>query len=172
MSILVKIIQWINTICAVVSECLVFLLMLLVTAEIVARHVLNSPIPGQVEAATLSLILILYLGIAYTQWEGSHIKVDILMSRINGTSRKALEVVILCLCLIPSALIAWATTQKAWSSFTGQESITGVINFPVWPGRCTVSFGFILLSLTLIVQILQHSAALFRTGKMDKKNHE
>ena len=172
MQTLIKITRWINTACAIGSEVLVFLLMLMVTFEIIGRHIFDSPIPGHVETATLSLVLILYLGIAYTQWENGHIRVDIFLSRVEGLKREALEVLILFLCLIPSVLIAWATAQKAWSSVAGQEFVTGAVNFPVWPGRCSVSFGFALLALTLMVQMLQHCIAILKARKKDKENNE
>lgn len=166
-------IQRMNILCALIAELLVFLLMLMVTAEIIGRHIFNTPIPGHVESATLSLVLILYMGIAYTQWEKNHIRVDIFISRISGPKRDLIESLILVLCLIPSVLIAYAAGCKAWYSVVENESIVGgVIDFPVWPGRCSVTFGFALLSLTLICQAARHAIAYFNPEQENKRNHE
>lgn len=153
MKTLNRIVRRINTVCGLASEGLVFLLMLMVTAEIIGRHVFGAPIPGQVEMATLSLIVILYLGLSYTQLEGGHIRVDIFVSRLQRRKRELLEGVALFLCLIPSVMMMLATAKQARISVLGQEFVAGVINFPVWPGRCVVTFGFGLLCFTLVVQI-------------------
>ena len=155
------IIKWMDTACGILAEALVFLLMLLISGEIVARHVFNRPILGHVETATLSLVLILYLGLAYTQLMRGHIRVEIFISRIEGKKRELVEALTLFLSLIPSVLMLLATAQKAIVSVKGHEFVSGVVNFPVWPGRCAVTFGFILLSLTLTGQMLTHLANAF-----------
>jgi C4-dicarboxylate transporter, DctQ subunit len=162
--------RWINTACALTAEGLVFLLMLMVTLEIVGRHIFRTPIPGHVEMATLSLTVILYLGISYAQMESSHIRVDILISRIKGRKREALEALAAFLCLIPSVMMLLATARQARISVIGGEFVAGVINFPVWPGRCAVTFGFILLCFTLVIQICNHIIATFNTSNGQKED--
>lgn len=166
------IIRWMDTICGLLAEVLVFLLMLMVSAEIIGRHFFNSPIPGHVESATLSLVLILYFGLAYTQLERGHIRVEIFLSRVKGRKRELLEGITLILSLIPSLLMIWATAKKALVSVHGREFVSGVISFPVWPGRCAVTFGFILLSLTLVVQICKHLISAFRDGNAGSVNQD
>ena len=163
-------IRRIDMVCGVMAEAIVFLLMLLVTAEIISRHFFNSPIPGQTEAGALSLVLILYLGLAYGQLQRSHIRVDLILSRAKGRKRELLEALALFLCLIVSALMLWATSKQALISVLGREFISGVISFPVWPGRCAVPFGFALICLTLIMQICDHVMAAFGANGRDQEN--
>jgi len=169
MSIFGNIIQRVDRICGIIAEVLVFLLMFLVTAEIIGRRVFGSPIPGQVETAILSLVLILYLGVAYTQLERGHIRVEVFISRLKGQKRELVEALSLFLSLIVSVLMLWATAEQARISVLGREFITGVIAFPVWPGRCAVTFGFALLSLTIIIQISNHVMASLRLRKEDSQ---
>jgi TRAP-type C4-dicarboxylate transport system permease small subunit len=154
-----RIIRWIDRVCGIVAEGIVFFLMLLVTAEIIARHILGSPIPGQVEIATLFLVLILYLGVAYTQLERGHIRVELLVSRLKGKKRELLEALVLFLSLIVSASMLWGTAGQARISVLGREFGSGIISFPVWPSRCAITFGFALLSFTIVIQICNHVMA-------------
>jgi TRAP-type C4-dicarboxylate transport system permease small subunit len=169
METLNSIVRKINTVCGLASEGLVFCLMLMVTAEIIGRHVFGTPIPGQVEMATLSLIVILYLGLSYTQMEGGHIRVDVLISRTKGRKRELLEAFAQFLCLIPAVMMLLATAKQARISVIGQEFVAGVVNFPVWPGRCAVTFGFALLCFTLGVQISNHVVAAFSMTRDHKE---
>lgn len=151
------------------SEVLVLMLMFLVTAEIIGRRLFGTPISGQVETATLSLTVIVYLGLAYTQFKDSHIRVEIFINRFRGRLRAALEAACLSLSIVPVIMMSLATAEKAYQSFVGGEFIAGGVNFPVWPGRCAVAFGLALLSITLTVQIVnQLSLALMGKGK-DRK---
>ena len=148
-----RILKKINTTCAIIAETLVILIVLLVVAEIVGRFIFGHPIPGQVEIATLSLVVIVYLGVAYTQMLDGHIRVDVLISKVQGAKREFLEAFVLVIGLFSTVMMVWATGKRAIESTLTHEFVTGVVNFPIWPGRCSVTFGFLLLSLTLIIQI-------------------
>ncbi len=155
MQLIEKILKKINITCAIIAEILVILIVLLVVAEIIGRFIFGHPIPGQVEIATLSLVVIVYLGVAYTQMLDGHIRVDVLISRVKGAKREFLEAFVLVIGLFSTLMMVWATGKRAIESTMTHEFVTGVVNFPIWPGRCSVTFGFILLSLTLIIQIIR-----------------
>ena len=156
-----RILKKINTTCAIIAEILVILIVLLVVVEIVGRFIFGHPIPGQVEIATLSLVVIVYLGVAYTQMLDGHIRVDVLISRVKGAKREFLEAFVLVIALFTTLMMSWATGKRAIESTMTHEFVTGVVNFPIWPGRCTVTFGFLLLSLTLIIQITRRLLNVF-----------
>jgi TRAP-type C4-dicarboxylate transport system permease small subunit len=89
---------------------------------------------------------------------------------VKGRKRELLEAFALFLCLIVSSLMLWATAKQAVISVAGWEFVSGVISFPVWPGRCAVAFGFALTSLILIVQICDHVISAFRAKKHLQEN--
>lgn len=169
MKAVTQLLQKICRICAIASEMLVLMLMFLVSAEIIGRRLFGTPIPGQVETATLSLTIIIYLGLAYTQIENSHIRVEIFIGGLQGRLKAFVEAVCLLLSLIPIILMSLATAEKAYLSFKGGEFIAGGINYPVWPGRCAVAFGLGLLCITLAVQMLNHLTLAFRGKKNDRE---
>ncbi len=163
-----KIFKKLNTLFAIVAEVLVMFIMLFVVAEIIGRFLFNHPIPGQAEIATLSLVVIVYLALPYTQMQEGHIRVDVFISRIKGAKREFLEAFILVIGLVTALMILWATGERAIASVHDQEFIAGVVNFPIWPGRCAVVLGFLLLSLTLMGQIfsrLMNGLNLTNKGK-------
>ena len=144
--------------------------MLIVVAEIIGRYIFGHPIPGQVEIATLALVVIVYLALPYTQMLDGHIRVDVFISRVKGAKREFLEALILVIGLISSLMMLWATGKRAIGSVLNQEFVTGVINFPIWPGRCSVALGLSLLSLTLVVQITRRLKNGFNFINKGEKN--
>ena len=165
METLNNVIRRIAAACGIAGEVTVCLLMLLVTAEIVARHVFGSPIPGQVEMAVLSLTVIVYLGLAHAQSQRDHIRVEVFICRFEGRKREAFEALALLICLVPTIFMLCATTKQAYISVRGHEFVTGIISFPVWPSRCIVSLGLALLAFVLVVQICNHLLGLLGLRK-------
>lgn len=143
----------------VLAEALVFLMMLGITADIVARYVFSRPIPGQVEASTLALVVILYFGLAYTQTRRGHVRVELFVSRVSGAKRELLEALALAVSFVPTSLMCTATAKEAYTSVLGREFVSGVISFPLWPGRCAVAIGLALLGITLATQCGEHLLA-------------
>ena len=151
-----KILNKTNVFCGIFAEILVMFLVVLVVAEIIARILFNHPIPGQTETAQLTLVAIVYLAVSYTQMQKGHVRVEAIISRATGAKREFMEAFTMAIGLFVSLMMLWGTGERAINSVRNQEFITGAINFPVWPGRCTVVLGFFLLSLTLLSQMIQH----------------
>ena len=165
-----RIFESLTAFCGIVAEVLVIILVLLVMGEIIGRSFFNHPIPGQIETATLTLVAIVYLAVSYTQMQEGHIRVDVFITRITGAKREFLEAFILIIALVTVLMMLWATGVRALGSVQGGEFISGIINFPVWPGRCTVVFGLLLLSLTLAVQIVRRLLTGFHLISQGKSN--
>jgi len=130
-----RIFEKVDAFFGLVAEVLVAFLVLLVVAEIIGRDIFNHPIPGQIETAMLTLVGIVYLAVPHTQMERGHIRVEVFISRIRGAKREFVEAFTLVIALIISLMMLWATGKRAIGSFLGGEFLSGVINFPIWPGR-------------------------------------
>lgn len=151
---IIKFFEKLNNGFAIIAEILVMLIMFLIVAEIIGRFIFDYPIPGQAEIVTLSLVVIVYLALPYTQMQEGHIRVDVFISKVKGAQREFLEAFILIIGLATSLMMLWATGNRAIESVQDQEFIIGFVNFPIWPGRCSVMFGFLLLSLVIAVQFI------------------
>ncbi|MGB1479607.1 MAG: TRAP transporter small permease subunit, partial [Marinobacter salsuginis] len=62
----------------------IFLLVLLATVNILGRWIFSSPISGYVDWVEQAMAFIAFLGIAYTQRMGGHIRMDILVGKFRG----------------------------------------------------------------------------------------
>ena len=142
--------------CALLGAGCVFLLVLWGMVGIFIRFIFDYQIPGQYEGASLLLILIVYLSIAYTQFEGGHVRMTLFISRAKKRKRELIEALNLLVCLIPSTILLWRTGREAILSFKRGEFQMGIYSFPEWPSRMALPIGFLLLCLCLVLQILKH----------------
>jgi len=70
----------IESIFALISGLAVFSLMMLAVISVTGRHTINQPLPGYVDWIEQAMPLIAFMGVAYTQRNGGHIRMDILVS--------------------------------------------------------------------------------------------
>ncbi|TDX32529.1 TRAP transporter small permease subunit [Rhodovulum visakhapatnamense] len=143
---------------ALLAGLAVFALMLLAVVSVGGRQVFNQPLAGYVDWIQQGMPLIAFLGIAYTQRDGGHIRMDILVARLSGRALWAAEAVTTLAMLIVMALLVWgsfAHFQRSfdWGAplFSRDSSID--INLPLWPAKLLAPVAFSVLCLRLAVQL-------------------
>ncbi|ANB34959.1 TRAP-type C4-dicarboxylate transport system permease small subunit [Rhodovulum sulfidophilum] len=149
---------------ALVAGLTVFVLMLLAVISVGGRHFFNQPLPGSVDWIQQGMPLIAFLGIAYTQRDGGHIRMDILVSRLSGRALWAAETVTTLAMLVVMALLVWgsfAHFQRSfdWGAplFSRDSSID--INLPLWPAKLLAPVAFSVLCLRLALQLWGYGRA-------------
>ena len=65
--------------------------MAMVVADIFGRKVLNKPVPMSYEVGAFMLFFIVFLGLAYSQRQKAHIRVEILTLRMPPRIRAAMD---------------------------------------------------------------------------------
>jgi TRAP-type mannitol/chloroaromatic compound transport system permease small subunit len=69
---------------ALASGLAIFSLMLLAVVSVAGWHFFNMSLPGYVDWIEQAMPLIAFMGIAYTQRNGGHIRMDMLVARLSG----------------------------------------------------------------------------------------
>ncbi|WP_077212149.1 TRAP transporter small permease [Bacillus dakarensis] len=129
-----------------------FMMMLLVTADVTGRYFFNKPIAGQIEITEMFMVLSIYLGMAYTQREKGHVGMDLFVNKVlRGTANRISNFLVLILSLIINLLIAYYSFTRTITTYQqGGESM--YLGIPMWPLPLFVSIGSIVLCLRLIYE--------------------
>ncbi|MGE0314003.1 MAG: TRAP transporter small permease subunit [Lautropia sp.] len=130
-------------------------MILLIVPDVLLRKFFNTTIPGASEASVLLLVVLAYLGMAGAQARQSHFSADFLVQRLGPTARRRVQLLVLVLSLLFVLAVAWLTIASAWQSTLRGESSFGIVQFPIWPSRIAVAFGFSLLGVQLVVDIVR-----------------
>lgn len=115
----------------------VLALMVIINADILARWLLNAPIPGVAEFVGLSITGIVFLQLAHALRQGRFIRSDasaVLYDRYPSVAR-VLSVVFNALGAALFAIIAvvsWPSFRAAWSDGLFVGAI-GSVTIPTWP---------------------------------------
>ena len=130
----------------------IFSLMLLGVAQIVLRKFFSAPISGYIDLVELSMATFAFLGAAYCQRLGGHIRMEILMSKFHGRTLWVVEVTGTLVALIAVGVLVWFGWDHFMRSFTlGDTTIDA--EYPVWPSKLLVPIAFSVWFLRLGLQL-------------------
>ncbi len=141
----------------------IFLLVLLATTNVLGRWIFSMPISGYIDWVEQAMAFFAFLGIAYTQREGGHIRMDILIGNMRGRPLWFVELVSSLLMLLVTLVLiygSWLHFLRAYQ--IGDSSLD--INLPTWPAKLVVPIALSILSLRLVLQIWGYGRAVWQGG--------
>ena len=150
---------------ALLAGLTVFVMMLLAVFSVTGRNFFNAPLPGYVDWIEYAMPFLAFLGIAWTQRQGGHIRMDILIGQLKGRAGWAAEFVTSFFTFVLLALLiwgAWAHFQRSFdfgSPLWSRDS-TIDIKLPVWPAKLIVPMAFSVLALRLVLQLWAYTRAI------------
>jgi TRAP-type C4-dicarboxylate transport system permease small subunit len=136
--------------CGLISALATFVMMALVVANIGGRYLLNKPLTGTLEFTESLLVVIIFLSLALTQYDGGHIRVTLLTRRLPKALAQAATV--FCM-LAGAAFFAWcayAAWRFALQSWSFNEQEWGTVVFPLWPVKFVVFAGLLMLAIQFL----------------------
>jgi TRAP-type C4-dicarboxylate transport system permease small subunit len=127
--------------------------MLLMSLDVINRMATGGSIRGAFEAVEMLLVLMVFLGIAYAERSGAHVRVRLMTAKMPPM---VAEVTRLLGNLVALGIVAWMayeTVILAQRSVATGEFRMGLVSFPIWPGRVAVAVGLTLLTLELALTV-------------------
>ncbi|MEG3619652.1 TRAP transporter small permease [Magnetovibrio sp. PR-2] len=143
----------------------IFSLMILAVISVGGRNLFNSPLAGYVDWIEQAMPLIAFVGIAYCQRLGGHIRMDMVIGRLTGRPLWVMEFLSVFVMLLLMVLLTWGS----WSHFDRSFDLAAPlwsrdssldIRLPLWPAKLLVPVSFGVLSLRLAVQLLGYGRAI------------
>jgi TRAP-type C4-dicarboxylate transport system permease small subunit len=136
-----------------IAGAVIFATMLFVCAEVFARTALNRSIFGFLDAIELSMAAFAFLGAAYCQRLGGHIRMDLAVGQLRGRWLWAAEALATLVALVVFALLIKGTFDhflRAWN--IGDTTIdAGLVT---WPSKLLAPVGLAFLWLRLLLNLL------------------
>lgn len=128
--------------------------MFLGTADVVGTQMLGRPVPGAREITESTMVLIVFGALAYGQIRRSHIRVELLYTRLPPRGRAALDILADVCGLLFFGLLLWQAINEAQFSIQIEEATDGLIRFPLYPARIILATGTGLLIVRLALDVI------------------
>ena len=153
-----------------VAGAAVFGIMWLIDANVLMRKLFNEPVTGTLEITEAALVLIIFLGLAYTQRRRGHIRVTLMTRHLPESLRHFLYFVVLLIGAGLTAWYTWAAYTYAIRSYNINEMEWGVLIFQVWPIKAAIAVGWGLLSVQFLLDAVR--AVFVAKGRLEPVHGE
>lgn len=158
--------DWIVLVSNAVASGWIFILMILISVDIILRFVFNAPLSGTTEIVEISIVTILYLQLAHTLKVGRVTRSDALYGRILRKWPPIGNILGILFHLAGVGLMVaiilggWPKWLQAYHGghFVGN---TGVFTFPEWPQRLVLVVGCGMLGIQFALMAVDNIRGLF-----------
>lgn len=123
--------------------------LLMVLTSVLSR-LLHMHVPGTDAYAGYAMAGAGFLALAHTLKKGEHIRVTLLIGRLHGRSRHALEMWALSVSVLLAALFAYYAWRLVWQSHEFHDISTGNDATPLWIPQVFMGLGTSTLLLALL----------------------
>ena len=144
-------IHGISSVLARIAGILIAIMALLTVSDVAGRYLLNNPVPGAYEVIEFTMASLIFLALAYALYQGTHVRVKLLISRFPEASQAIIGSVTSLIGAGMFALMAWQTWSKAWDMRSGGE-LTPTLSVPLYPFVFVAFLGSTMLCLELLVE--------------------
>jgi TRAP-type C4-dicarboxylate transport system permease small subunit len=159
-----RVVHWIERATALISGAGIFLLMLIGVVHVLGRKFFNLPIFGYIDIVEIMMAFLVFLGIAYTERLGGHIRMELFVSYLRGRWLAAFEMVGVVLGLaISGVLLVYSWEHAMRALHLGDSSIDAQI--PLWPSKIVVPIALALLFVRLLISLWAYLRVLLDPGK-------
>ena len=137
----------------------IFLIVTISTVNILGRWMFSMPVNGYIDWIEQFMAFFAFLGIAYTQREGGHIRMDMLVSKLKGRFYYVTELFTTTIILFLTLVLIYGSSLHFLRAYNiGDTSLD--IDLPTWPAKLVVPVALSFLALRLIIQIWAYIRAI------------
>jgi len=111
------------------------------TVDALFRTAVGQPVPGLFELSELSMVMIVFMGLGWTQIDDAHIRVTLVRKWLPEAAGRVLDGFAWFAAALVLALLAYPATLEAIESVAIREFRWGYAAVPIWWAKLAVAFG-------------------------------
>ncbi|MTI15836.1 TRAP transporter small permease [Rhodobacteraceae bacterium RKSG542] len=138
----------------------ILVLMLLAVVQVIGRNVFNQPVPGFIDITEQAMAVFAFLGVAYCQRVGGHIRMELLLGTFKGRALWIAEFLgVLIILAVVTVLIygSYLHFDRSWT--LGDSTID--VGLPTWPSKLIIPVALSVLWLRLLLQLYGYTRLIF-----------
>jgi len=154
-----------------IAGALVLLMAVAVGIDVFLRYVLNAPTIWINEASRYTLLIITFLGLAYTLREKGHIKVDVVVKRLPRQVQDWMNVIGSAVFLIFIGILFYLTWGLFWGSVERGSTSTSLWDPFLAPWQVFTPLGLAIIGLLLICNLYTQIKIACKKAKEAPEEH-
>ena len=141
----------------------IFAVVLLAVANILGRKLFDLPVDGYIDWTEQSMAFFAFMGIAYCQRQGGHIRMDIFVGKLRGRVLWSFELMSTFIMFVMTILLTYGSYVHFLRAWTNGDSSFD-IELPTWPAKLIVPVALSLLALRLALQLWAYTRAIIENN--------
>ncbi|MFN3746451.1 MAG: TRAP transporter small permease subunit [Hyphomicrobiaceae bacterium] len=141
---------------ALIAALCIFALMLIAVGQITARKLFNAPLYGYIDMVEIAMTTFAFLGIAYAERLGGHIRMELLIGKLKGRGQWIAELIGVLLALVVMGVLIYYGYEHAMRAYLSGDSTIDA-QYPWWPSKMMVPIAFSLLWLRLLLSAVAYT---------------
>lgn len=143
---------------ALISGVVIVALVFLAVTNVLGRWFFNSPVSGYIDWVEQFMAIFAFLGIAYCQRIGGHIRMDIVIGKLKTRALWISEFVSTFLMLVITVILVYGSYLHFLRAYqNGDSSID--IGLSIWPAKLIIPLALATLALRLVIQLWGYARA-------------
>lgn len=136
-----------------IAAALVLFMAVAIGIDVFLRYVFGAPTIWINEASRYGLLMVTFLGLAYTLREKAHIKVDVLINRLPRKAQDWMNVINSIVFLVFTGILSYLTWGLFWGSVEKGSTSTSLWNPLIAPWQVFIPLGLAIIGLLLICNL-------------------
>lgn len=138
------------TVLMVLAATLVIFDALAVSINVLLRYFLGITYNGLFELTEYSLLWMTFLATAWLLKNDGHIRVDLLVDRLNPRQKVITNITTTIVCEILLIILIWYSIKVTLHDYQGCITIATILQPPKWPIEIIIPIGYLLLFIELL----------------------
>jgi C4-dicarboxylate transporter DctQ subunit len=130
-----------------------------VTGEVVARYIFNSPTQSSLEITEYCLVAMGFLPLAMIYRRGGHVSVELLIDLLPTDAKTICNKVSAVITAAFSFLVFWFGMGMTLHAFESQTASSSLMAFPMWIAYLPIPLGFLALGCQSALDLLSQNVA-------------
>lgn len=146
--------SWLENTLTYLSTGVIVFTMFYVFAEVIARYVFNSPLPGQLEGAELLVPIIVFFAASYTQARNGHVGMTLVVDSMPANFSRWMEVFTLIASVMICSILAYFGFKYSYQLYEYDDVTMSPPYWRTWPSAAAIVLGYGMLSIRMWLQAL------------------
>ena len=139
-----------------VSAFVLFLMMILMSVDVVGRYIFKHAITGSIDFVVLMMVIFIFLSFANTTYRRNHVRTDVLYDLFPERIRAILDIITIGLSTLIMLLITWQLGARAVKIIQHPPGIsTSYFYWPHYPFIILASICCGVMFLELLIWFIQ-----------------
>lgn len=131
----------------------IFLVMIIGVVQVVGRSFFNMPVPSYVDIIEIIMSVFAFIGLAYCQRLGGHVRMEIILKMFKGRAFWIAELFGVIVAMLIIVILTYYGFEHFLRAYQiGDSTIDG--DFILWPSKLLVPIAFILLLVRLSINFV------------------